>query len=133
MTKTREDQHPMVGIFWWFRGRLIFDASPLNEAEKYGDCATHSRSHIDHWTALQQRHEVPSEIEYEEPPRGRVMWNTFSKRSLILVDRCILRNTNVLNRVMRSMQLSPDNTDTGPDAHYRCARCLQRHWREEEY
>jgi hypothetical protein len=124
---------PLVGIFWWFRGKLIFDASPLNRAEKYGDCLTHSRSHIDYWTGLQQRHEVPREIEYEEPPRGRVMWNTVSKRSLILADRCILRNQAVLKRIMRTMRLPTWDTDTGRDGHYCCFRCLQRQWREDSY
>jgi hypothetical protein len=128
-----DDNQPLVGIFWWFRGKLIFDASPLNRAEKYGDCLTHSRSHIDHWTGLQQRHEVPPEIEYEEAPRGRVMWNTASKRSLILADRCILRDKAVLDKIIRTMRLEAGGTDTGTDAHYRCFQCLYPESREEWY
>jgi hypothetical protein len=30
-------QKQMVGIFWLVDGRLIIDASPLSEAEPYGD------------------------------------------------------------------------------------------------
>jgi hypothetical protein len=128
-----DGNQPLVGIFWLYRGKLIFDASPLSEAEKYGDCLTHPRSHIDHWTGLQQSHEVPPEIEHEEPPRGRVMWNTVSRRSLILADRCILRDKAVLNRIMRTMRLPVQSTDTGTDAHYRCFQCLYPESREEQY
>jgi hypothetical protein len=126
-----DNNQPLVGIFWWFRVRLILDASPLSEAEKYGDCLTHSRSHIDHWTGLLQRNEVPIEVEYEEPPRGRVMWNTISERCLILTDRCILRKQGSLNRIMRSMRIPMQTADTETDAHYRCFQCLCRQSREE--
>jgi hypothetical protein len=127
----RDISQPLVGIFWWFEGKLIVDASPLSEAEKYGDCLGHCRSHIDHWTDLQRRHEVPTDVEYEEPPRGRVMWNTLSQRFLILADRCILRKRVILNRIMQIMRLPVQSTDTGTDAHYRCFRCLYPESREE--
>ena len=128
-----DNSEPLVGIFWWFNGKLILDASSLSQAEKYGDCLTHSRSHIDHWTDLQRRLEIPIEVEYEEPPRGRAMWNVLSRRSLILADRCILRNKTVLDKIMRTMRLSTGDTDTDTDAHYRCFHCLYPESQEEWY
>ena len=53
-----DNNQPMVGIFWWFRGRLIIDASPLSEAEPYGDFLTHRNSHIDYWKEQQRLGEI---------------------------------------------------------------------------
>src|ERR1035437_10557045 len=76
-----------VGIFWLIGDRLILDTSPLSDAEAYGDCLTHRNSHIDFWTAQQRFGAVPSDIEYEEPPRGRVVFNTKTLRFALYADR----------------------------------------------
>ena len=113
----------MVGIFWLCDGRLIVDASPVTMAERYGDCLTHSRNHLDHWNDLQRRREVPADTEYEEHPRGRVIRDA-SQRFVILADRCILRKKSVVDKIIRTMRLPAESTDTGEDPHYRCYRCL---------
>ena len=41
------DSEPMVGIFWLFKGELIFDVTPVSAAEPYGDCVGHANSHIE--------------------------------------------------------------------------------------
>src|SRR5450755_3771004 len=63
---------PKVGIFWLVKGKLIFDSTPLADAEPYGDCKGHSRGHLKHWTQLQRDGIVPRDVEYEVNPRGRV-------------------------------------------------------------
>ena len=66
---------PKVGIFWLVGERLILDASPLSEAEPYGDCLTHRNSHIEYWTEQQSLGTAPREKEYEGAPRDRVVFN----------------------------------------------------------
>jgi hypothetical protein len=34
-------------------------------------------------------------MEYDQPPRGRVMFDTRSQRFTVLADRCILQNKNI--------------------------------------
>ena len=78
---------PRVGIFWFFNRRLIADCSLLGSAEAYGEHLTHARSHFDFWNNLQHLGTVPREIEYEEPPRGRVVFNTRTERFTLYADR----------------------------------------------
>ncbi len=114
----------MVGIFWLIDERLILDTTLLSEAEPYGDCLTHGNSHIDFWTEQQNLGMVPSEIEYEEYPRGRVVLNTKAREFYLLADRCILKDRATVNRIKKAMHLPPKTTiDTDP--HYRCAKCLR--------
>ena len=123
--KTARVTERKVGIFWMVGSRLLFDASPLSEAEPYGDCLTHRNSHIDFWTDQQRLGVVSADIEYEDPPRGRIVYNTKNERFALYADRCILKRKSVVNRIMKSMHLLPDQTDVWPDAHYRCYRCLK--------
>ncbi|HMG84817.1 MAG TPA: hypothetical protein VK574_03700 [Terracidiphilus sp.] len=115
----------LVGIFWLIGDRLILDTSPLSEAEPYGDCLGHRTSHIDYWTAQQGLGTVSREIEYEEPPRGRVVFNTRTQRFALYADRCILKRQAVVERIMDTMHLPTSHTNIGTDGHYKCSKCLE--------
>jgi hypothetical protein len=121
----RRKKQPHVGIFWLVDGKLVIDSVPLSEAEPYGDHLTHPRSHIDVWEQWRLAGKVPGESEYEEFPRGRVMYNTKTQKFTLLADRCILRDKDVVSRVMSKLHLPSENMDKGTDAHYRCSSCLQ--------
>jgi hypothetical protein len=118
----------MVGIFWLIGDRLILDTSPLSEAEPYGDCLGHRTSHIDYWTAQQRFGTVSREIEYEEHPRGRVVFNQRTQRFALYADRCILKRKAVVKRVMEAMHLPSSHTNIRTDGHfghYKCLKCLE--------
>jgi len=117
---------PCVGIFWFADGKLITDHTPVSEAEDYSDCKTHARSHSDVWTKFQQSGTAPCDVEYDEPPRGRVTYNKKSQRFSLFADRCILRDKNVVRGIMSAMNLPIKTTDKGTDPHYRCSVCLHR-------
>jgi hypothetical protein len=116
---------PHVGIFWLFRGKLVIDSTPFSEGEPYGDHLAFSRSHIDVWEQWRLGGKVPVESEYEEYPRGRIVFNTKTRRFSLLADRCILKDKSMVKKIMSAMTLPNKTTDTGTDAHYRCAACLQ--------
>jgi hypothetical protein len=129
MLSQQMTQEPsMVGIFWLLEERLILDTSPLGEAEPYGDCFGHRTSHIDYWTAQQGLGTVSREIEYEEPPRGRVVFNKRTQRFALYADRCILKRKSVVKRIMEALHLPATQTDIGTDGHfghYECFKCLE--------
>jgi hypothetical protein len=110
-----------VGIFWVVNGKSLIDSTPLSEAEPYGDYLTHPRGHAEVWEQYQQTGAVPSDIEYEEFPRGRVMFDTRTKRFTLLADHCILKEKILVRKIMQAVHL-PRNTELGADAHYRCSR-----------
>jgi hypothetical protein len=123
---------PLVGIFWYFDGRLLTDCTPLSQAEPYGDCLTHPRGHYRYWTSLQRRGVVPGDVEYEEPPRGRVLFDRRRDRFVVLADACILRRHRLVQQIMAKMHLPAPKTDIDRDAHYRCEACLARSFRRAD-
>ena len=116
---------PLVGIFWLLGARLILDASLLSKADPYGDCLTHRNSHIDFWTEQQRIGALPRDVEYEEAPRGRIVFDTKTKRFALYADRCILKRRDVVSQIMKGMGLKANQTDAVTDEHYRCYRCLE--------
>ena len=121
----RRKKEPRVGIFWAVDGKPLIESAPLPEAEPYGDHLTHPRGHAGVWGQYQRGGIVSREMEYEEPPRGRVMYNTKTRRFTLLADRCILRDKDLVRKIKSQMNL-PRNTETDTDSHYRCFVCLQR-------
>jgi hypothetical protein len=121
--KAEVTPEPQVGIFWLFKEKLIFDTTPVSKAEPYGISKTHGRGHLKHWTGLQRDGTVPPEIEYEDPPRGRVAFYPRDESFVLYADRCIRRKTNVLKKIIKTMHL-PLDTKIEPDPHYRCSKCL---------
>ena len=116
---------PRVGIFWVFGGQLILDSTPISLAEPYSEAMTHPRSHIEYWTELQCRGAVSQDIEYDDPPRGRVVCFPNEKRFVLYADRCILTRKNFVRRIMALFNLPSSRTKTSTDEHYQCLHCLR--------
>jgi hypothetical protein len=123
VARHRENE-PSVGIFWLVGGKLVINSVPLGEAEPYGDHLTHPRSHIEVWERWRMDGKVPGESEYEEFPRGRIMYNTKTQRFTLLADRCILREKIMVTKIMSELNLPSEHADRGTDSHYRCFSCL---------
>jgi hypothetical protein len=96
-----ETATPSVGIFWGLAeaGRpplLLVDLRPLDEAEPYGDFLTHG-GHHEYWMALARlgagelrrrgSPTAPTWSEYEEWPRGRVVYHVPARRFTVWADR----------------------------------------------
>jgi hypothetical protein len=112
-----------VGIFWLFNDGLIFDSTPVSKAEPYGDNLGHATGHIDQWALLQQTGVVPPDIEYEQPPRGRVVYDKRQETFHLLADRCILDRKDLIAKIKEELHL-PKSTKMDSDQHYKCFRCL---------
>lgn len=123
---------PHVAIFWRLDGKLLTDSTPLDRAEPYGDHLTHPRSHIDVWDSWQRLGKVPVDVPYEEPPRGRVVFNRKTSQSELLADKCILERKSVVAEITKGLGL-PKNVTLGSDSHYRCSKCLFGSDTEEEW
>lgn len=116
---------PRVGIVFAYERKAFIDSTPVTEAESYAHFKIHGRDHHQYWLQLQQKKAVPAEVEYDEVPRGRVAYNTKTRRYTLLLDRCILRNKKLVSRLIAQMNL-PSETQASTDSHYRCQACLRR-------
>ena len=108
--KTAMHTHPrpetgMVGLFWVVEEAgspaVIALAVPWAQAEVYGDMLTIDAGHLEYWTQLAKRGAsalraaglptAPVWSEYDEWPRGRVLYDREARQFVIRADRRLHR------------------------------------------
>lgn len=124
---------PSVGIFWCVRddtgeSALVTDRTALALAEPYGDCLTHAHGHYEVWerwrrlsAAARAKAGLPQGIvdrEYEDFPRGRVVYHQPSALFWIYADRR-LHQTFVFDQLRSAFGLPEDQCVVRSDPHYR--------------
>ena len=126
-----------VGIFWFVRDgdvtSMIFDRTPLAIAETYGDFATHAKGHYRYWEALKRRGagslkrsgipEAPAWYEYEEFPRGRVVYNRLTERFVVYID-VKLNRLPFIQLIEFVFGLGDGTYEIAGDEHYRSTQFL---------
>jgi hypothetical protein len=121
--QSKQELEPRVGIFWLVRNKLVIDSSSVSRAKPYGERLTFPNSHIHVWRRLQLAGRVPVESEYDEFPRGRVMYHPSSDQFTILADPCIFKCKRLIAEIKEVLNL-PNQARLGSDPHYRCWTCL---------
>lgn len=115
---------PQVGIAFLVKGKVFIDSALVTEAECYAHFKIHERDHHQYWEQLQGMGAVPEDLEYDEVPRGRAVYDTATRKYTLFLDRCILKNKKLVSSIMARMNLPFENTETCTDSHYRCPACL---------
>lgn len=126
---------PLVGIFWSINvaGRetaLLLHAVPLGDAEEYGDFLNYG-GHYEYWDRLAQlgagelrRRGLPTApawSEYEEWPRGRVVFHRPTQRFILYADRKLQKAT-VVNDIAKAFHLANGAFEVRSDRHYVSSR-----------
>jgi hypothetical protein len=125
-----------VGPYWFVQDSsgsigLIAHRCALAEAEKYGDYLTCPHGHYDLWeswrtgAAPEGMTAIVRDAEYEEWPRGRVVFNFVQRRFTIHGDRQVFEH-ELQNRVMEYFGIPADaDVEFTRDGHYQSTRSLR--------
>jgi hypothetical protein len=119
---------PAVGIFWRVNGVIVIDRTTLDEAEPYGDCITHAAGHYERWQEWQAlgigqlaAMGYPAHIastEYDEWPRGRIVYETKTRRFALYADRR-LQKPDTIDALKTASSLNDAVVIVRSDLHYR--------------
>ena len=117
-----------VGIFWRVDGVLLTDRSTLAEAEPYGDCLGHPAGHYERWEQWRRlgathlaRLGLPTRIvstEYDQWPRGRIIYKSPARRFVIYADRR-LQTSDTVATLKAAFRLAGSEAVVKSDLHYR--------------
>ena len=132
---TDEPGTGMVGLFWIVeddgRAVLIAHAVRLTEAVAYGDMLTVEMGHAEFWSDLAGRggrslsaagiSSVPIWSDYDEWPRGRVLYDGAARAFVIRADRQILGSA-FLRLIVDRFYAPIKETQVFSDDHYRSVR-----------
>ena len=120
-----------VGIFWFVpaaagASQILAHATPLTKADRYGDAISHE-GHADLWDRLKTKGATrlrrdgypltPAFSEYDEWPRGRVVFDTRSDLFVIFADRRLQRPPFLLS-ICEAFRLVLRDAVVRSDEHY---------------
>lgn len=121
---------PSVGIFWVYKARLLTDGIILSKVTVYGDFRMRDQGHDAVWEAFHQSRTVPNDLNYADPPRGRVVYNAKLSKFRVFADLHILKNPRMVQAIKCKFNL-PVDAEFNTDSHYRCKACLRSQRRNE--
>lgn len=121
-----------VGIFWGLIGiegdlALLSQSSNLAEAEVYGDCLTFATSHFEAWEAWKSNvgsipeprfAELIVASEYENHPRGRVVFSVSDDKFWLYADRR-LSTKAFTSQIAKAFDIEDGMFTVRLDSHYR--------------
>ena len=128
---------PHLGIFWAIadatgQPHLLAHLCPLPDAEPYGDCLTCLAGHHQVWERWRRGRPKPplpqlapliARGEYEDWPRGRIVYECAPDRFVIYADHQLLTSL-WLAQIIGHFHLPPKRTTARSDLHYRSKRAI---------
>lgn len=104
----------------------------LDEAEEYGDCLTYGEGHYETWNAwrdgtlpltseVRDLRPIIAQAEYEEWPRGRVIYERSGDRFVVYADRQAFQHRGMLEK---HLEMAPGQALLRTDPHYQSTRRL---------
>ena len=123
-----EHNSPFIGIFWMISAadgpRLLAVSCELDKAEPYGDCLTFGPGHYKIWQGWRQSRELDAAAraivrvhEYEDWPRGRIVFDRVRNRFILYCDRKLMRPATI-EQIQLRFHLPADRTAVETDFHY---------------
>jgi hypothetical protein len=129
MTAIPQGEAPHLGIFWVAQtsnggARLLAAGCPMDQAEPYGDCLTYGPGHYETWAQWRRDRTVDPALrgivrlyEYEDWPRGRIVFDRARDLFLLYADRKLLTLATIA-RIETQFQLPAERTEVTCDWHY---------------
>jgi hypothetical protein len=108
-----------IGIFWYYQNQIIGIAHEFQKSDQDSLGLIDSPyTHVEYWETL--RDVIPEfrNIEYEEIPRGRVIYNAKTSKSYVYMDAKLLKN-NIARKVADFFELNFECVIWKKDPHYK--------------
>jgi hypothetical protein len=106
-----------IGIFWIVNNRVDGFKEPIDNGENYGDTVQPSVDHFTYWERFISRYPQLKIFEYDEVPRGRVIYDKKNKVFVILSSKRVLNNKDLVRDVCLFYEID-GNVELRWDEHY---------------
>ena len=93
-----------VGIFWVFNGKVLAAAYDLSAGQPYGDAINGLTDHVKHWPHFQKLHPELRDKEYQDVPRGRVLFMRLTRKFHVYMDK-VLHTTKTKRDLLKAFEL----------------------------
>lgn len=121
--KERSLTEQFLSTFWYVGGEIIGDEVEFNSSDsknltEYGDFIQLDKDHVNIWNRVKHSLDSTKTAEYDEFPRGRVLFNTVKQRFQVVVSPEIVRDKSKRTDIIDWFHLPAGKTDFIADEHY---------------
>jgi hypothetical protein len=106
-----------VGIFWVFEGKLLAAPFVLADGVEYGDAINGATDHVHYWPKFHGAHPALRYLEYQEVPRGRVLFMKPTQEYHVYMDKTLFK-PRIKQAITAEFDLQTSTTTFLLDPHY---------------
>jgi len=110
-------REPHIGIFWVFEGRLFKASGPVAAGIDFPVSVDSRYDHIAFWQVLQIRNPALRSLQYDQVPRGRILFLKQEGRFCVYMDKK-LRTPKTKRMILKTFALPAGKTVFVTDGHY---------------
>lgn len=108
-----------IGIFWHYQNQIIGIAHDFNLSDQDSlGLIDSAYVHVKYWEELRNQIAALRHIEYEEIPRGRVIYNSLSKKTIVYMNAKLLKKS-IAQQIATFFELYFDDVIWQKDPHYK--------------
>jgi len=108
----------VIGIFWIYNNNIFSKKIELNKGIEYGNFLTDDFSHYEVWEEIKNTNKQLFYFEYEEIPRGRVVYDLINENFVIYANSNILRDKELISLIFKDFKLNNEKVTLKNDYHY---------------
>ena len=111
----------MIGIFWIYQEQIFAKTVPVDSVMPIAGYVDSDFAHYTVWDEIVRRHPEVYLYEYEEVPRGRVVFDIDKTQYIVYAHPNIIENEKKRTLVIETFKLHENTVLFKPDEHYYCA------------
>jgi hypothetical protein len=101
----RTNHQPRVGIFWYYKKKLLTYSFPMKEVEEQSGFIDVGMGHYDLWSTFQKLDRSLKNIKYEDLPRGRILYDVTNKIYKVSTSSKIIQTEGFQDMVLSTFNL----------------------------
>ena len=109
----------VLSVFWFHNDKFYGEDAVLdsNKVIAFGDYMQIDADHYLIWDKYRKEMKLPSYVEYDRIPRGRILFHIPTHHFIVIGSKSIVSDLNVQEKLLRWFGL-PTNTEFRWDEHY---------------
>jgi len=109
---------PRIGIFWYYKKKLLTYSLPAAEVEEQSGFVDVDAGHCDVWPTFQKLDQDLKQYEYEELPRGRVLYDSGKGKYKVYTSNATIQAKGFQELILQTFNLPAHGTIFESDLHY---------------
>jgi hypothetical protein len=118
-----KESGPHVGLFYVVAWKLYWEGMPAAQSDG-AYFKSYPKTYYTYWkNTVTRNHPELREYDFRRFPRGRVVFDSKEDSFVIMADKCVVENPDLIKKIVSEMRLPEDEVIVSVDKDCECADC----------